>query len=154
MKYRRELTPDIKFQADSIFVRNDLFEQVIKSCKATSAEFLMLKEKIGICSYVESIEELFEVTNEKSTKELSKKLDEESDNEPIEVIGKVSNEKSTKKLTKELNKKLDDESDEESDETFKISAIKRLQEALKKREEESIKDLKEATGLNNKSTAN
>ena len=120
MKYRRELTPDIKFQADSIFVRNDLFEQVIKSCKATSTEFLMFKEKLGICSYVESIEELFE----------------------------VSNEKSTKKLTKELNKKLDEESDEESDETFKISAIKRLQEALKKREEESIKDLKEATGLN------
>ena len=33
LKYRRELTPDIKFQADKIFVRNDLFEQVNKSCK-------------------------------------------------------------------------------------------------------------------------
>ena len=29
-KYRRELTPNIKFQPDRIFVRNDLFEQVIK----------------------------------------------------------------------------------------------------------------------------
>ena len=134
MKYRRELTPDIKFQADSIFVRNDLFEQVIKSCKATSAEFLMFKEKLGICSYVESIEELFEVTNEKSTKELSKKLDEESDNEPIEVIGKVSNEKSTKKLTKELieesdkksNKKLNKESNKESNEELTRKMFKVL----------------------------
>ena len=100
----------------------------------------MFKEKLGICLYEENYYE----------EEIIKIQDEE----PIEVIGKVSNEKSTKKLTKELNKKLDDESDEESDETFKISAIKRLQEALKKREEESIKELKEATGLNNKSTAN
>ena len=35
LKYRRELTPNIKFQADRIFVRNDLFEKLIKSCKAT-----------------------------------------------------------------------------------------------------------------------
>ena len=33
LKYRREITPDI-----------DLFEQVIKSCKATNKEFLMLKK--------------------------------------------------------------------------------------------------------------
>ena len=53
LKYRRELTPNIKFQADRIFVRNDLFEQVIKSCKATNTEFLMFKEKLGICLYEE-----------------------------------------------------------------------------------------------------
>ena len=46
LKYRRELTPNIKFQADRIFVRNDLFEQVIKSCKATNIEFLMLKKTL------------------------------------------------------------------------------------------------------------
>ena len=40
LKYRRELTPNIKFQADRIFVRNDLFEQVIKSYKATNTEFI------------------------------------------------------------------------------------------------------------------
>ena len=54
LKYRRELTPNIMFQADRIFVRNDLFEQVIKSCKSNSTEFLMLKEKLGICSYEEN----------------------------------------------------------------------------------------------------
>ena len=43
----------IKFQADRIFVRNDLFEQVIKSCKATNTEFLMFKEKLGKCFYEE-----------------------------------------------------------------------------------------------------
>ena len=43
LKYKRELTPDIKVQADKIFVRNDLFEQVIKSCEAINIEFTMLK---------------------------------------------------------------------------------------------------------------
>ena len=42
---------NIKFQAARIFVRNELFEQVIKSCKATNKEFLMFKEKLGICLY-------------------------------------------------------------------------------------------------------
>ena len=54
LKYRRELTPNIKFQADKIFVRNDLFEKVIKSCKATNIEFLMVKGKLGICPYEEN----------------------------------------------------------------------------------------------------
>ena len=44
LKYRREIIPDIKVQADKMFVRNDLFEQVIKSCKATNIEFTMLKK--------------------------------------------------------------------------------------------------------------
>ena len=39
LKCRRELTPNVKFQADKILVRNDLFEQVIKSCKSNSTEF-------------------------------------------------------------------------------------------------------------------
>ena len=54
LKYRRELTPNIKFQADRIFVRNGLFEQVIKSYKATNTEFLMFKEKLRICLYEEN----------------------------------------------------------------------------------------------------
>ena len=46
LKYRKELTPNIQFQTDIIFVRNDLFEKIIQSCKATDLEFLMLKEKL------------------------------------------------------------------------------------------------------------
>ena len=53
LKCRRELTPNIKFQTDKIFVRNALLEQVIKSCKVTNAEFLIFKEKLGICPYKE-----------------------------------------------------------------------------------------------------
>ena len=79
MKYRRELIPNIKFQVDRIFVRNDLFEQVIKSCKATNTEFLMFKEILGICLYEENYYE----------EEIIKMQDEES----IGKIVKVSNKK-------------------------------------------------------------
>ena len=95
LKYRRELTANIKFQADRIFVRNDLFEKIIKSCKATNIDFLMFEEKLGVCPYEENYYE----------EEIIKKQDEE----PIEVIGKVSNEKSTKELTKELIEESDKE---------------------------------------------
>ena len=45
------MTPNIQFQPDKICIRNDLFEKIIKSCKATNVEFLMLKEKLGLCPY-------------------------------------------------------------------------------------------------------
>ena len=45
-KYRRELTPNLTFQPNKIFVRNNLFEKVIKSCKATNLEFLKLKKNV------------------------------------------------------------------------------------------------------------
>ena len=173
LKYRRELTPSIKFQADRIFLRNDLFEQVIKSCKATNVEFTMLKEKLGICLYEENyyeeeiikiqdeepIEEISKVSNKKSTKKLIEESDnesnKESDNESIEEIGKISNKKSTKKLTKELIKESDNEPIKK---IGKVSNKKSFEEMLeeidKKREEEFIKDLREEFGLNNKSTTN
>ena len=56
-KYRGELTSNIKFQPDRIFVMNDLFEQIIKSCIATNAELTMLKEKLGIFPYEENYNE-------------------------------------------------------------------------------------------------
>ena len=72
------MTPNIKFQPDRIFVRNNLFERIIKSCKATNAEFTMLKEKLGVFPYEENYYE----------KELIKIQDdtEESDEELIEII--------------------------------------------------------------------
>ena len=100
MKYGKELTPSIKFQTDRIFVRNNLFEQVIKSCKATNTEFLMLKKKLGICLYEKNYYE----------EEIVKIQDEEL----IEEIVKVSNKKSIKKLTKELIDESDNESIKES----------------------------------------
>ena len=47
-KYRKELTPNITFQPSKTFVRKDLFEKIIKSCKATNLEFLKLKESLMV----------------------------------------------------------------------------------------------------------
>ena len=56
-KYRQELTPNITFQPNKIFVGNDLFEKITKSCKATNLEFLKLKEKLGLCLYEDICDE-------------------------------------------------------------------------------------------------
>ena len=56
-KYRKELTPKITFQPNKIFVKNNLFEKIIKSCQATNLDFLKLKEKIGLCLYEEVCDE-------------------------------------------------------------------------------------------------
>ena len=116
MKYRKELTPNIKFQPDRIFIRNDLFEQIIKSCKATNVEFTMLKEKLGICTYEENYyeEEIIKIQDDI----------EETDKE------------STKKLIKELSKELDEESDEESYE----EVYKELLEIISPKKDENTTD--------------
>ena len=137
LKYRRELAPNIKLQTDRIFVRNDSFEQVIESCKATDTEFLMFKEKLGICLYEENYYE----------EEIIKIQDEE----PIEEISKVSNKKSTKKLIEESDNESIKESDNES---IKESDNESIEKINKKSEEKFIEDLKEPFSLNNKSTTN
>ena len=43
-KYRKELTPNITFQPNKIFVRNYLFEKIIKICKGNNLESLKLKK--------------------------------------------------------------------------------------------------------------
>ena len=48
-KYRKESTPNITFQPNKIFVKNYLFEKIIKISKTTNLEFLKLKEKLGLC---------------------------------------------------------------------------------------------------------
>ena len=144
-KYRRELTPDIKFQADRMFVRNDLFEQVIKSCKSNSTKFLMLKEKLGICLYEENYykEEIIQIQDE----------------EPNEEISKLSNKKSTKKLIEESDNESIEESDNKSNkesdnESNKESDNESIEKINKESEEEFIEDLKQPFSLNNKSTTN
>ena len=89
-KYRKELTPNITFQPNKIFVRNYLFEKIIKSCKATNLEFLKLKEKLGLCLYEVIDEQDFILTSEekiitqnnvenKQLKEENKQLKEENE---------------------------------------------------------------------------
>ena len=86
-KYRRGLTPKITIQPNKIFVRNNLFETIIKSCKATNLEFLKLKEKLGLCLYEDICDEKeFILMSEKiitqQLKEENKKLNvNENENE-------------------------------------------------------------------------
>ena len=95
-KYRKELTPNITFQPNKIFVRNNLFEKVIKSCKATNLEFLKLKEKLGLCLYEDICDEKeFILMSEESfiqhdveNKQLKKeneKLRKENESEKLET---------------------------------------------------------------------
>ena len=56
-KYMEELTPNITFQPNKIFVRNDLFEKINKGCQATNLEFLKLQEKLGLCLYEDICDE-------------------------------------------------------------------------------------------------
>ena len=97
LKYRRELTPNIKFQPDRIFIRNDLFEQIIKSCKATNVEFTMLKEKLGICLYEENY-------NKKTIDELLDEFLDESEEEFFEQLNKEFGKESDKEPNKKSNK--------------------------------------------------
>ena len=47
LKYRRELTPNIKFRSDRIFIRNDLFEQIIKIAKQIMQSLQCLKKNLA-----------------------------------------------------------------------------------------------------------
>ena len=131
LKYRSEITPGIKLQADKIFVRNDLFKQVVKSCKGTDKEFLMLKEKLGICFYEEnyyteetiqiqdntevpSIKVIDKVSNKVLTKKSTKKLTKEADNKSVEVIDKVLINEPDNKSINELNNSSINELDNSS----------------------------------------
>ena len=69
-KYWEELTPNITFQPNKIFVRNNLFEKIIKSCKATNFEFSKLKEKPDLCLYED-------ICDEQELKSMSEEIVEE-----------------------------------------------------------------------------
>ena len=114
LKHRRELTPDIKFQPDRISIRKDLFEQIIKSCKATNLEFSMLKEKLGICLYEENYyeEEIIKIQDD---------IEETSDEELIEI-------KSPKK-------------DETSIESHKETSDEELIKIISPKKDKNTKDL-------------
>ena len=45
-KYRQELTPNAEYQRCRVFVRNDLVDRKIKSCRKSSKLFLEFKKKI------------------------------------------------------------------------------------------------------------
>ena len=100
-KYRKELTPNITFQPNKIFIRNNLFEKIIKSCKASNLEFLKLTEKRGLYLYEDICDEqeLISMSEEnftqhdvenKQLKQENEKLIKENENEKREMIKKIT----------------------------------------------------------------
>ena len=53
-KYRHELIPNTAFQPFRRFIRNDLVERKIKSCRKASEKFLKFKEKLGLDLYADT----------------------------------------------------------------------------------------------------
>ena len=47
-KYRQELTPNAEYQWCRVFVRNDLVERKIRSCRKSSKTFLEFNKKLGL----------------------------------------------------------------------------------------------------------
>ena len=47
-RYRQELIANAKYQRCRVFVRNDLVERKIKSCRKSSKIFLEFKKKLGL----------------------------------------------------------------------------------------------------------
>ena len=104
------MTADIQFQPHRIFIRIDLFERIIKSCKATNVEFLMLKEKLGLCPdevicneeefiLMPEIQDDIEELKKENKKSIKTKISEESTEKPIET--KISEESIKIKISEE-----------------------------------------------------
>ena len=56
-KYRHEFMPNTEFQPCRRFVRNDLVERKIKSCRKSSKKILEFKKKLGLDPYVVTCDE-------------------------------------------------------------------------------------------------
>ena len=106
-KYRKELTPNITFQPNEIFVRNDLFEKIIKSCKATNLEFLKLKEKLGLCFYEAICDEQELISmSEEIFKEDKIFTQHNVENKQLKEESEKLRKEESEKLRKEENEKL------------------------------------------------
>ena len=123
LKYRRELTRNITFQANRIFIRNDLFETIIKTWKATNIEFLMVKEKLGICPYEENynkktIDELLDEFLDETKEEFFEEFDKE--------FGKESNKESNKESSdEELMEIIDPKKDKDTTDWYDKNKFKK-----------------------------
>ena len=106
-KYRKELTLNITFQPNKIFVRNDLFEKIIKSCKATNLEFLKLKEKLGLCLYEDICNEQELISmSEEIFKEEKVFMQHDVENKQLKEESEQLRKEESEKLRKEENEKV------------------------------------------------
>ena len=106
-KYRKELTLNITFQPNKIFVRNDLFEKIIKSCKATNLEFLKLQEKLGLCLYEDICNEQELISmSEEIFKEEKVFMQHDVENKQLKEESEQLRKEESEKLRKEENEKV------------------------------------------------
>ena len=113
VKTHKELTSNITFQPNKIFVRKDLFEKIIKSCKATNLEFLKLKEKLGLCLYEDicNQQELI-LTSKEIFKEEKIFTQDDVENKQLKKENEKLRRKENEKLRKEENEKLRKENEQ------------------------------------------
>ena len=112
-KYRKELTPNITFQPKKIFVRNDLFEKIIKSYKATNLEFLKLKEKLGLCLYEDICDEQELISmSEEIFKEEKIITQHDVENKQLKEENEKLRKEENEKLRKEENEQLRKENEQ------------------------------------------
>ena len=120
-KYRKELTPNITFQPNKIFVRNDLFEKIIKSCKATDLEFLKLKEKLGLWVYEDICDEQELISmSEEIFKEEKFFRQHDVENKQLKEENEKLRKEENEKLRKEENEQLRKENEKLRKENEKL----------------------------------
>ena len=88
-----------------MFVRNDLFEKIIKSCKASNLKFLKYEEKLGLCLYEDICDEQeFILMSENIFKEEKRFTQHDVENKLLK--------EESEKLRKEQNEKLRKENEQ------------------------------------------
>ena len=124
VKTHKELTSNIRFQPNKIFVRKDLFEKIIKSCKATNLEFLKLKEKLGLCLYEDicNQQELI-LTSKEIFKEEKIFTQDDVENKQLKKENEKLRRKENEKLRKEENEKLRKENEQLKKENEQLKKI-------------------------------
>ena len=141
LKYRKELTPNITFQPNKIFVRNGLFEKIIKSCKATNLEFLKLKESsFDLCLYEDICDEQELIS---TSKEIFKKENILTQHDVENKLLKKENEKLRKEENEKLRKEENEQLRKENEQLRKSNIVKdaEIKESIEKPKE--IKSPKE-----------
>ena len=146
IKYRKELMPNITFQPNTKFVRNDLFEKVIKSFKVTNLKFLKLQEKLGLCFYEDIFDEQELISpSEEIFKEEKCFTRHDVENEELKEENEKLRKEVNEKLRKEENEKLRKENEQlrrENEQLRKNNVVKdvEIKESIEKSKE--IKVLK------------
>ena len=137
-KYRKEITPNITFQPNEIFVRNDLFEKIIKSCKAANLEFIRLNEKLGLCLYEDICDEQELIsTSEEIFKEENIFTQHDVENKQLKEENEKLRKEENEKLRKEENEKLRKENEQlrkENEQLRKNNVVKdaEIKESIEK----------------------